>query len=304
MKKVLVTGSTGFIGSEFVNKYSNTIKVVRDKSKKYSDDCFYIKNLDNDTCWDNAFSDIDVVIHLAGLAHSKKYSLNEYHSVNVEGTLNLAKQALNAGVSRFVFLSSIGVNGQNTYHHKFTPYSDTLAINDYTRSKLLAEVKLKKLVEGTSLELVIVRPPLVYGKNAPGNFETLMKLIKISPLLPFGLANNKRDFIFIQNLIDLLITCINHTKAGGHTFLASDCETVSIKEFTNAIASGLGKHRIQLPIPVFLMRFIGKLFNRSDVIEQLYGNLELDTFELKKVLNWSPPLSMKEAMVSLLDSVD
>ncbi len=242
---------------------------------------------------------MDSVIHLAGLAHSESYSRLDYKKVNVEGSLCLARAAANSGVKRFVFVSSIGVNGISTQSQPFSNDTPERPQNAYAESKYEAELGLKKISSETGLELVIVRPTLVYGQNAPGNFGMLTKLVKKLPLLPFGLANNRRDFIAVQNLADLLVTCAKHKSAAGQTFLASDGETVSTKDFTNAMAKGLGKNVIQLPIPVSLMRFTGRLTGKSRMIEQLFGNLEVDSSNIQQVLGWEPPLTMEQAMASL-----
>jgi len=152
------------------------------------------------------------------------------------------------------------------------------------------------------MEIVIVKPTLVYGPEAPGNFGLLTKLVHKFPLLPFGLAKNKRDFIAVQNLVDLLIVCAKHPDAAGHTFLASDCETVSIKEFTNAIAKGLNRTLIQVPVPNYIMRFAAKLVGKSLMLEQLLGNLQVDSSNAQEVLGWIPPYTMEQAMASLSEN--
>ncbi|WP_060983144.1 NAD-dependent epimerase/dehydratase family protein [Vibrio splendidus] len=298
---ILVTGASGFIGSHLseCDKISRIVIREGDYSDTWKCDLYCIDNLDGQTIWDNAFEGINSIIHLAGLAHSKSFTKENYQSVNVDGAAHLALQAANAGVKRFVFVSSIGVNGCNTHGKPFSPLDTTHADNDYTHSKCEAEQKLKKISEENGIELVIVRPTLVYGRCAPGNFGSLISLISKFPILPFALANNRRSFVAAQNLADLLVTCANHPNAGGHTFLASDSETVSIKEFTNAIGQGLGKDVIQIPVPVRLMRFLGKVSGKSAMIEQLYGDLQVDSSNLKDVLNWTPPLTMKQAMASL-----
>jgi nucleoside-diphosphate-sugar epimerase len=143
---------------------------------------------------------------------------------------------------------------------------------------------------------------LVYGPNAPGNFGLLTTLVQKLPVLPFGLANNKRDFIAVQNLADLLITCVSHPNAAGHTFLAADMKPISIKDFTNAIADGLGRQVLQLPISVSFMRLVGKIIGKSAMVEQLVGNLQVDTSNVKEVLGWTPPLTMQQAMATLRNS--
>lgn len=298
----LITGSNGFIGRELSKYGSNRTVSRRSSSNINSQDTFLVDQLDGNTNWCGAFDSVDCVIHLAAVAHTRTCSLEELQKVNVEGTLHLAIESAKAGVKRFLFVSSIGVNGSVTKDKPFLTDSICSPHNIYAQSKYDAELGLKKIAEETGLEVVIVRPTLVYGPNAPGNFGLLTKLVNKLPLLPFGLANNKRDFIAVQNLADLLITCANHPDAGGHTFLASDGETVSIKEFTNAIAKGLNKKLIQLPVPVNLMRFAARLVGKSAMAEQLLGNLQVDSSNAKEVLGWTPPYTMEQAMASLSEN--
>ncbi len=299
MSKILISGGTGFIGKTLRSAVSCARYIVRNNNGSNFEDVFFIDDFHSATNWTGAFNNINSIIHLAGVAHQPKNSSLDYTSVNTDGTLHLAQEAVKSGVKRFVFVSSIGVNGTSTTDTPFTFNDSVLPHNDYAQSKYDAEQGLRKIAQETGLEVVIVRPTLVYGAKAPGNFGMLTKLVGKIPLLPFGLAKNKRDFIAVQNLADLLITCASHPAAAGHTFLASDGETVSIKDFTNAIAEGLGKKVIQLPIPVSLMRLAGKLTGKSAMIEQLYGNLEVDSSNLKEVLGWTPPFTMKQAMASL-----
>ncbi|HAS6416302.1 NAD-dependent epimerase/dehydratase family protein [Vibrio vulnificus] len=298
-KSILVTGATGFVGRELTTLENDFHCVVRLGEAHSFENAFSVRSIDSSTDWEGCFDDVDSIIHLAGLAHSKKFSVNDYNLVNTAGTLRLAHEAAEAGVRRFVFVSSIGVNGTSTQAEPFTLDSEPSPHNDYARSKYDAEIGLKKIAKETGLEVVIVRPTLVYGPDAPGNFGMLTKLIKRLPVLPFGFATNRRDFISVQNLADLLVTCATHPNAAGHTFLASDGETVSIKEFTNAIAKGLDKKIFQLPVPVTLMRLAGKLTGKSAMIEQLYGNLEVDSSHIKEVLGWTPPFTMEQSMAFL-----
>ncbi|MGR5070376.1 NAD-dependent epimerase/dehydratase family protein [Vibrio alfacsensis] len=308
---ILLTGSSGFVGKNLINsqlrsKNKMTFRiVVRNNSKiesEVNNSAFYIESYDGSTCWEGAFEGADCIIHLAGLAHKTNLLNSDYKEVNTQGTLHFAKEAIKSGVKRFVFVSSIGVNGISTHETPFTESSMPFPHNPYAQSKHYAEIGLKKIAKETGLEVVIVRPTLVYGPSAPGNFGMLTRLVNKLPILPFGSANNRRDFIAVQNLADLLVTCATHPDAAGHTFLASDGETVSIKEFTNAIADGLGKKVIQLPVPVSVMRLAGKLTGKSAMIEQLYGNLEVDSSNIKEVLGWTPPLTIKQAMATLRDS--
>ncbi|CAH6922595.1 UDP-glucose 4-epimerase [Vibrio chagasii] len=298
---IFLSGGSGFVGSHFCNDDNIKRIVVRDKKhcKHWECEKYNIDAIDGKTDWSNAFEDIDVVIHLAALAHLQTFTKSDYEEVNVDGTLNLAKQAAFAGVKRFVFVSSIGVHGAATVDGPITANSPLCPSNDYTRSKLHAEFALKELSLRTGLEVVIVRPTLVYGVNAPGNFGLLTKLISLIPVLPFYTLNNKRDFISVENLKDLLKCCALHPCAKNNTFLASEGDTVSIKEFTNAIAKGLGKKVYQLPIPLRLMRITGKLLGKSAMIEQLVGNFQVDSSDLRKVLGWTPPYTMEESMALL-----
>ncbi|UWZ97356.1 NAD-dependent epimerase/dehydratase family protein [Vibrio splendidus] len=299
MNKVLVTGGTGFIGRELSKRLCEARYVLRKGHSVNHVDSYEIDSLDGETCWTGAFDGIDVVIHLAGLAHNKNYKDYQYEQVNVAGTLKLAKDASRQGIKRFVFVSSIGVYGQSNLSEPFNNSSIVDPINNYTKSKYKAECGLLKLAKETGLEVVIIRPTLVYGVGAPGNFGMLTQLVDKFSVLPFGLVNNRRDFIAVQNLADILITCTSHPNAAGHTFLASDSETVSIKEFTNAIGEGLGKKVLQLPIPVSLMRLVGKVTGKSAMIEQLYDDLQVDSSCLEEVLGWTAPFTMQQAMATL-----
>lgn len=296
---ILLTGASGFIGRHITTRSSIKRVVVRSRTASNTSSQFEIDTLNGATNWNGAFSGIDAVIHLAGLAHSNRFCEQEYQSVNVDGTLHLAQEAFNAGVRRFVFVSSIGVNGTSTANEPFTPASLPAPHNEYAQSKYRAELKLKQLAAETGLELVIVRPTLVYGPGAPGNFGMLTQLVKRVPILPFGCANNRRDFIAVQNLADLLVVCAKHPNAAGHTFLASDGKSMSTKELTNAIANGVSSSLLQLPVPVFIMKTLGKVVNKSAMIDQLYGNLEVDSSQLQTVLDWMPSMTVKQVMQSL-----
>ncbi|MGR5431113.1 NAD-dependent epimerase/dehydratase family protein [Vibrio astriarenae] len=303
MSRLLITGATGFVGQHTLKKLDNPLCVVRATEKHSFSNFFTVSTIDGNTDWTGAFDSIDVIVHLAGVAHVPDELGNAtYHSVNTQGTLSLAKHAAYSGVKRFVFVSSIGVNGTCTQGVPFSSEHSAEPHNTYALSKYNAEVGLRKISEETGLEVVIVRPTLVYGPGAPGNFGSLTKLVCKLPILPFGLSKNRRDFIAVQNLADLLVTCAKHPNAPGHTFLASDFETVSIREFTNAISEGLEKKVVQLPVPISLMKFLGKAIGKSAMIEQLYGDLQVDSSNIKEVLAWTPPFTMKQAMASLRNS--
>lgn len=295
---LLLTGVTGFVGRAFIEAYSQDLrKVIKGpNSNSKQEDFFYVSDINGRTDWSGAFESVDVIVHLAGIAHNKALSDSDFFETNFEGTKRLAQSAVDAGVKRFVFVSSIGVNGTQTNNARFSPYDRENPTNNYTKSKYEAEKYLHDIAEKTGMEIVIVRPTLVYGNKAPGNFSRLLKLVFNFSILPFGLSNNRRDFVSVQNLVDLLITCSTHPAAPGNIFLASDGETVSIKEFTNAVAEGLGKKIYQLPVPVGLIKMFGKLIGKSDIVEQLFCDLEVDSSNIYEVLGWTPPLTMKQSM--------
>lgn len=300
---ILLTGSSGFIGRHCSGFDSIKRVVVRNKNNAEFLNCdhYYVDEINGNTDWSGAFDGIDAIIHLAALAHDKTLSSEDYKRVNVDGALHLARQAAIGGVKRFVFVSSIGVHGSASFDDRLTHLSPLIPENAYTHSKLETEIGLKKLCNETGLELVIVRPTLVYGPIAPGNFGLLTKLISKTPFLPFGLAKNKRDFISVQNLADLLLVCATHPDAVNHTFIASDMETVSIKEFTNAISIGLGKNITQFPVPISFLRLAGRVLGKSAMVEQLVGNLAVDSSNINEVLGWTPPYTIEESMVFLSD---
>ncbi len=291
---ILLSGAAGFIGQQVLlqDKMDCIHRCVVRVSNKDDLFCetFVVEDINKNTSWNNAFNNIDVVMHLAGIAHNKSDNSDVIFETNTLGTLKLARDAAANGVTRFVFVSTASIDENKGL------------FSAQTQSKYNAEIGLKKIADETGLEVVIVRPTLVYGPNAPGNFGALTRLVNKAPVLPFGLTNNKRDFISVQNLADLLITCASHPNAAGHTFLASDGETVSIKDFSNAIAKGLNKQLIQLPVPVWCMRLAGKLFGKSIMVEQLVGNLEVDSSNAQEVLGWIPPYTMQQAMHSLLEN--
>ena len=296
---ILVTGATGFVGQNLTQLNQNFRCVIRAGEHHSFADSYTVSTIDASTDWSNCFEGVDAIIHLAGLAHNKSYTDAEYRAVNTDGTLRLALKAAEAGVKRFVFVSSIGVNGTNSYDSAFLPSDVADPHNSYAQSKHEAELGLWDISKQTGLEVVVVRPTLVYGPNAPGNFGMLTKLVNSIPFLPFGLANNRRDFISVGNLVDLLIVCAKHKNAPGNIFLASENNTVSTRDFVNAIATGQGKKVFQIPIPVSFMRLAGLMIGKSAMIEQLFGNLEVDSSNLKDILNWTPPYSMKDSMAML-----
>jgi nucleoside-diphosphate-sugar epimerase len=287
---IIITGATGFVGSQLINYFDkSSVTLFSRKSIKNHQTI----NASLEMLLDKKFinKQFDVAIHLAGLAH-KSYSLAEFRKINVDSTVALARQLAENGLKRFIFVSSIGVNGNRTEGEPFNELSVVGPHADYAVSKYEAELELAKLSDEFGFELVIIRPPLVYGKNAPGNFKRLYNLAKKGMPLPFGLANNSRSFISVGNLCDLIVLCVTHPKAANELFLASDDVYVSTREIIETIWHAENISSILIQIPVFIFIFIFKIFDRSSLGIQLFDDLEVDNSKAKTLLGWSPKQNM------------
>jgi len=300
--KLLVTGATGFVGQALVNKISfiyDTISFVRIRSNVLSENIqqLIVKDIFEAELPEN----IDVLIHLAGRAHilndKSLDPLKEFREVNVEGTLKLAHKALEKKVKRFIFISSIGVNGAVTSQQPFTEDALPQPHADYALSKLEAEGALKKLFAGSDTELVIIRPPLVYAAHAPGNFARLLKLVATDLPLPFARAHNKRSFVALENLIDFIQTCIEHPKAANQTFLIADETSISTRELVQYLKEGMEKTPRFIYIPQPLMKLGAACIGKSKLYEQLFESLEVDTSKAQNLLGWKAPISTQQAIL-------
>ncbi|WP_133178858.1 UDP-glucose 4-epimerase family protein [Shewanella decolorationis] len=300
MKSILLTGYTGFVGRNIVNLLKdNSLLTLLGRTRI---DCghFFCAHVDNSSDYLLALNNVEVVIHCAARVHLMSDNsvdpLAEYRKVNTEGTLNLAKQAANAGVKRFIFISSIKVNGEKTeLERPFTTFDLRLPQDFYGKSKSEAEEHLFRLGLETGMEIVIIRPTLVYGPGVKANFASLMNLVSRGIPLPFGcITQNKRSLVSVTNLVDLIITCINHPKAANQVFLVSDDHDVSTSEMIREMAKALGKPTWQLPIPIWCYKFVGKLCNKSDVVDRLTGSLQVDISHTKDTLDWKPPQTLQE----------
>lgn len=302
-KTILLSGATGFVGSNLFEALVNNSYIVKtivrrpvDAVHPYS---FIVGDINSSTDFTHAVLNTEVVIHLAARAHvlteSLEDPLSEFRVVNTEATLNFACQAAQAGVRRFIFLSSIGVNGiSNT-----SPFSiDDLPapVEDYAVSKFEAEIGLRKIAAETGMEVVIIRPPLVYGPNAPGNFGKLAKLASKNFPLPFGAIHNKRSLVSLDNLVDVIVTCIDHPNAANQTFLVSDDYDVSTAELLREMKLAVDKKPRLLPIPVSCLQLIGKLTGKQAIIDRLCSSLQVDISHTKDVLGWKPPMSFKDGI--------
>jgi UDP-glucose 4-epimerase len=299
-KSILLTGSTGFVGNTLAKTLSVKTDMivksaVRRAANKCDDLCFEVGEINSLTNYSSATINIDVVIHLAARVHimndSSSDPLTEFRAVNTEGTLNLARQAAEAGVKRFIFLSSIKVNGESTSGcQPFTAFDPRKPEDPYGMSKSEAEEQLLALGNETGMEIVIIRPPLVYGEGVKANFASLMKLVGKGFPLPFRAINrNKRSLVSVYNLVDLIKVCIDHPKAANQVFLVSDDNDLSTARMIALMAKVQGKVNLSFPVPVWCFNLAGKIFNKEAVIDRLVGSLQVDIEHTKNTLDWVPP---------------
>lgn len=298
-QKILLTGATGFVGQQILRQLPQQARVFG-RTKPARDCHFFAGELSANTDYRAALSGVDVVIHCAARAHvMNETAINAaelYQDINTHATLALAEQAAASSVKRFIFISSIKVNGESTSGRMpFTSSDQPCTSDHYGQSKLEAENRLKDLAAKTGLEMVIIRPTLVYGLGVKANFASLMRLISKGMPLPFGcIAKNKRSLVSVDNLVDLIITCIDHPKAANQVFLVSDDHDVSTSEMVRELAIALGKPTWQLPVPIWCYKLFGKLFGKSDIVDRLTGSLQVDISHTKETLGWKPPQTLQE----------
>ncbi|EHH3081939.1 SDR family oxidoreductase [Vibrio vulnificus] len=298
--KILITGAEGFLGSELRKQLVDKEKLVCFSRRHVANDNYHRFEINSCTNYSDTLVGVKCVIHCAARVHImddvEVEPLEAYREVNVRGTINLAKQAVENGVKRFIFVSSIKVNGESTTGKQGFTAQDTPSPEDhYGVSKAEAEEQLIALGEETGLEIVIIRPPLVYGEGVKANFASLMNLVSKGIPLPFGcLTQNKRSLVSVDNLVDLIVTCIDHPKAANQVFLVSDDHDVSTSEMVLQMALALVKPTWQLPVPVWCCNLVGKLFNKSNVVDRLTGSLQVDITHTKETLGWTPPQSLQE----------
>lgn len=306
MNSVLLTGSTGFVGSALLAELKKfpdfrVISAVRSAVSPASDDVVVVGNIDGATDYSSALNGVDVVVHAAARAHIMRDELAdplaEYRNVNVEGTLNFAKQAVAAGVKRFVYISSIKVNGESTTGLKAFTEADAAKPEDpYGISKHEAEQGLRLLAEEIGLDVVIIRPPLVYGPGVKANFLSLVKLSATGLPLPFGSVNNKRSMVYVGNLVNLIVCCINQPAAANQTFLVSDGEDVSLRKLVTFIRLCLGRSPRLLPVPLWLFKLAGAVTGKQGVVDRLVGDLQVDSSKARTLLEWVPPFTVSQGI--------
>lgn len=308
MSRILVTGANGFIGKALVKHLTTNRHSVRAmfrsplRCSNSQLECV-VADLSDDIGLHLACADVSCVIHLAGRAHIVKERvaspLEAFREVNVNGTVALIQAAAHSGVSRFVFVSSIGVNGDRTEGRPFSENSMPEPCTDYSRSKYEAEQALISCCERAGIEWVIVRPPMVVDSNAPGNFARLMKLIDSGVPMPFGQDCNQRSLISLHNLVSLLERCAEHPLAAGEVFLAADGDDVSTREMISNLAYGMGRPARLFPVPVSIIGLVCRILGRQRLFNQLFGSLQIDSTKAKRVLGWSPRERTHHALVRI-----
>lgn len=304
---VLLTGASGFVGKailELLLARGHTVVAALRQEPNDLDPRVKVARfdgLDSSTDWRVILAGVGTVIHSAARVHVMNETdadpLTAFRKVNVNGTLNLARQAVAVGVKRFVFISSIKVNGEGT--PKGRPYTadDVPAPGDpYGASKMEAEAGLRALAEETGLEVVIIRPVLVYGPGVKANFRAMMHWLDKGVPLPFGAIDNRRSLVALANLADLVLTCIDHPAAANQTFLVSDGEDLSTSGLLRRMAGALGRPARLLPVPSVLLQWGATLLGKQSLSQRLCGSLQVDIEKTRSLLGWKPPVSVDEAL--------
>lgn len=296
MSNILVTGAGGFVGrllcQALVSQGYATRGLVREVGSQVEGVEYYPVDLVHDSLPPLCLYEVNCIVHLAGRAHvlndPEEDPLTRFRVVNCEATLKLARQALEAGVKRFIFMSSIGVNGSQTDAEPFDEMAEPHPHADYARSKFEAEEGLKHLLADTTMELVIVRPPLIYGLEAPGNFARLLKLVSSGAPLPLRGIRNARSLVSVENVVSFLIRCIEHSKAAGQLFLIADGDDVSTSQMVEQLAVGMGRRARLIPVPARMLQVGLQLVGKKSLYTQLCGSLRVDARKACTLLDWHP----------------
>ena len=303
--KFLVTGANGFIGSALCAALRLRGYPVRTavRGGAVSDmrDSVAVGEITGGTNWSAGLNGVDTVIHLAARVHvmhdKSADPLAEFRSVNTGGAEHLARCAATSGVKRLVYISSIGVNGlQTTLGKPFSETDDPHPHNAYALSKWEAEQSLSRVSEETGLEVVIVRPPLVYGAGAPGNFALMLKVLVKGIPLPLASVNNLRSLVYVENLVDALIACATHPAAAGQTYLISDGEDISTPDLLRQLGAAMGHPAKLFSCPPILLKLAGHLTGKTEQVERLLGSLRVDSGKIRHDLNWVPPCSLQQGL--------
>ena len=303
---VLLTGANGFVGRAVCAKAATrglTVGAATRSPCRFSGEVknFVVGDVDVNTLWGAALNGCQAVVHAAARVHVMDdmavNPLDEFRRVNVQGTLNLAEQAAAAGVRRFVFISSVKVNGEATPpRHPFQADEEPAPLDAYGISKMEAERGLRELAARTGMEVVIIRPPLVYGPGVKANFATMMRWLQRGVPLPLGAIHNQRSLVALDNLVDLIITCLTHPAAANQTFLVSDGEDVSTTELLRRMGQAMNRPARLIPVPASLLMQAAALLGKGDVAQRLCGSLQVDIEKTRTLLGWQPPLTLDQGL--------
>ncbi len=304
MHKALVTGANGFVGRALCKRLLIDGWQVRGTVRSSSQldhlptgvDGFKVGDVGPDTDWTEALLGVEAVVHLAARVHVMKDSasnpFSEYHKINLMGSERLARSAAEYGVKRFIFMSSVKVNGEENL--KAYKEGDAPAPRDsYGISKMRAENRLKEITAESQMDLVILRPPLVYGPSVKANFLELMKIVDRRMPLPLLNINNRRSFIYLGNLVDAILTCMKHPGAAGQTYFVSDDEAVSTTDLIRKVASALNKSPRLFYFPGILLFVMGRIIGKGPFVDRLIGSLTVDISKIRQELGWKPPFTME-----------
>jgi nucleoside-diphosphate-sugar epimerase len=303
-KKIFVTGGSGFIGYNlYLALKANHYKAIFSSRACVPNNSQFViaPELGSNASWYQLLEDVDTVVHLAARAHilrknTAKDCFVHFQKTNVEGTARLAEEALAAKVKKIIFLSSIGAVAEKT-EEVLKPEMQCRPTSLYGQSKLAAEKKLKKIAAGSDMSVIVIRPPLVYGPRNPGNMARLLKIVDYGvPLFLSALDSNRRSFVGISNLIDLILLCLEHPAAANQTFHVSDDEDISTAELLRRMGKALGKPVRNIPIPGSLLRAGLRMVGKGDWVDKLFGDLKVDISETKRILGWKPKVTMGEEL--------
>ena len=304
--KVLVTGASGFVGRAVCAEAAARGFAVGAATRSTSGfsggiENILVGNIDARTDWQPALAGCQAVVHTAARVHVMTEAagnpLDEFRRVNVQGSLNLAEQAAAAGVGRFVFISSVKVNGEATLPGRpFTADDVSAPLDAYGVSKMEAEQGLREIAARTGMELVIIRPPLVYGPGVRANFAAMMHWLRRGVPLPLGAIHNQRSLVALGNLVDLIITCLSHPAAANQTFLVSDGQDVSTSELLRRMGQAMNHPARLIPVPAGLLTQAAALLGKGEVAQRLCGSLQVDIEKTHTLLNWQPPLTLDQGL--------
>lgn len=307
--KILITGANGFLGGALVQALlrrdrSELVAAVRRADARLPDDQRVerlVFSLDPDFSWARGLAGVSTVIHTAARVHmmddQSADPLSEFRKVNVAGTLTLARQAAQAGVKRFIFISSIKVNGEGTpLSSPYTAHDTPQPADAYGISKHEAEQGLIQLAAATGMQIVIIRPPLVYGPGVRANFLSMVRWLDKGIPLPLGAIHNRRSLVALGNLVDLIVTCIDHPAAANQTFLVSDGQDLSTTALLRQMAFALGRPARLLPVPEWMLRGGAAILGKQALSQRLFGSLQVDISKTRSLLGWEPPVSVSDAL--------